>query len=79
MKKDAVFIFSEEQLGYSFSDSHPFNQKRILLTLDLLKKSGAIQDSDIIAPRMATDEELLLAHDKKFIDIVKKAGKGELT
>ncbi|WP_399631591.1 acetoin utilization protein AcuC [Sporosarcina sp. SG10008] len=79
MKKDAIFIFSEEQLGYSFSDSHPFNQKRILLTLDLLKKSGAIQDSDIIAPRMATDEELLLAHDKKFIEIVKKAGKGELT
>ena len=27
---------------------------------------------------MATDEELLLAHDAKFIDIVKKAGKGEI-
>ena len=38
MKKDAVFIFSEEQFGYSFSDTHPFNQKRITLTLDLLKE-----------------------------------------
>ncbi len=60
MKKNAVFIYSKEQLGYSFSDSHPFNQKRIVLTLDLLKSSGAITDSDIIAPRIATDEELLL-------------------
>ncbi len=39
MKRNAVFIYSKEQLGYSFSDSHPFNQKRILLTLDLLKSS----------------------------------------
>ena len=77
MKKNAVFIYSEEQLGYSFSDSHPFNQKRIVLTLDLLKSSGIITDSDIIAPRIATDDELLLVHDAKFIDIVKRAGKGE--
>ncbi|MHA6260378.1 acetoin utilization protein AcuC [Sporosarcina sp. CAU 1771] len=76
MKKDAVFIYSKEQLDYSFSDSHPFNQKRLTLTLDLLKKMGSISDSDIVAPRMATDQELLLNHDAKFIDIVKKAGKG---
>ena len=78
MKKEAVFIFSQEQLKYSFSDTHPFNQKRILLTLDLLRKAQAIDDADILAPRIATEEELLLAHDKKFMDIVKKAGKGEL-
>ncbi len=48
--KDAVFIFSEEQLSYSFSDTHPFNQKRIVLTLDLLTKMDAITDEDIIKP-----------------------------
>ncbi|MFC5590427.1 acetoin utilization protein AcuC [Sporosarcina soli] len=78
MKKDAVFIYSEDQLNYSFSDTHPFNQKRIILTLDLLKKMQAISDEDIIPPRIATEEELLLAHDVKFIEIVKKASKGEL-
>ncbi|KXH87562.1 acetoin utilization protein AcuC [Sporosarcina sp. HYO08] len=76
--KDAVFIFSEDQLSYSFSDTHPFNQKRIVLTLDLLKKTGAIQNADIVTPRIATDEELLLAHDPAYIEIVKKAGRGEL-
>lgn len=79
MKKEAVFIYSKEQLGYSFSDTHPFNQQRIVLTLDLLKKMGAITDEDIIAPRIATDEELLLAHESKYIEIVKKAGRGEIS
>lgn len=79
MSKNAVFIFSEEQLGYSFSDTHPFNQKRILLTLDLLKSIDAITEDNIIPPRMATDEELLLVHDPKFIEIVKQAGKGFIT
>lgn len=79
MKKNAVFIFSEDQLSYSFSDEHPFNQKRIMLTLDLLRNSNAIREEDIIPPRIATDEEILLVHDEKFVDIVKKAGKGEVS
>lgn len=79
MRKNAVFIYSEDQLDYSFSEDHPFNQKRIVLTIDLLKKIGAIHDTDIIAPRIATDEELLLVHDSKFVDIVKKASNGEIT
>lgn len=79
MKKEAVFIYSEEQLTYSFAEDHPFNQKRIVLTLDLLKESGAIEDVDIIAPRTATDEELRLIHDEKLIEMVKRAGRGEVT
>lgn len=79
MKQEAVFIYSDKQLGYSFSDTHPFNQKRIVLTMDLLKKYGALSNEDIIAPRTATDEELLLVHDSTFIDIVKRAGKGLVT
>jgi acetoin utilization protein AcuC len=79
MKKDAVFIYSKDQLNYSFSDTHPFNQKRIDLTLDLLIKIGAINDTDIITPRIATDDELLLAHDAEFIEVVKQASRGNVT
>lgn len=73
MKKNAVFIFSENQLGYKFSDTHPFNQKRLTLTVDLLKEMNALSLSDIVAPRTATEEELSLVHDTQYIDIVKKA------
>lgn len=79
MKKKAAFIYSPEQLGYKFSDTHPFNHKRLTLTIDLLKNMNALDDSVIVPARIATDEELLLAHDPKYIDIVKKAGHGEIS
>lgn len=74
-----TFIYSPEQLGYKFSESHPFNHKRLNLTMDLLQRIGAIDETQIIPPRMATDEEIALAHDPAYIEIVKKAGHGELT
>lgn len=73
MKKNAVFVFSEDQLGYKFSDTHPFNQKRLTLTVDLLMKMNALSLTDIVTPRIATDEELSLVHDPGYIEIVKKA------
>lgn len=79
MTRQASFVFSPDQLNYEFSETHPFNQKRIILTKDLLHSIGAIEPDEIVVPRTATDEELLLAHDAKYIDIVKKASKGEVS
>lgn len=72
VEKNAVFIYSDNQLGYKFSDTHPFNQKRLTLTVDLLNELGALNKADIVEPRIATDEEILLGHDSKYMDIVKK-------
>ena len=79
MMRNAAFIFSQEQQSYRFSSDHPFNQKRLDLTFDLLNKCNAIIKEDIFAPRMATDEELLLIHDKDFVNAVKLASVGELS
>ncbi|RFU68748.1 acetoin utilization protein AcuC [Peribacillus saganii] len=79
MKKKAVFVYSDEQLTYKFNDEHPFNQKRLQLTLDLLEKHNAIHPYDIVPPRMATDEELQLIHDPDFVNAVKLAGEGKLS
>jgi len=79
VKKEAVFIYSDDLLNYRFSKDHPFNQKRLQLTLDLLKRSNFIQDEDIVAPRIATDEELELVHDPAYIKAVKAASIGELS
>ena len=75
----AVFVYSEELLKYRFSQEHPFNQKRLKITLDLLQKSKLIEDRHIIPPRMATDEELQLIHDPNYILAVKMAGQGLLS
>ncbi|WAA10104.1 acetoin utilization protein AcuC [Fervidibacillus albus] len=79
MNDKFAFIFSPDLLNYKFRQGHPFNQKRIELTIDLLKEIGALSSNQIIPPKMATDEELLLVHDPSFIDAVKKAGNGKLS
>ncbi|TDL97718.1 acetoin utilization protein AcuC [Macrococcus brunensis] len=72
------YVYTEELLKYRFSDQHPFNQMRLVLTTDLLKKLGVLYDDEIVAGRKATDEELALVHHAGYIDAVKAASKNEL-
>ncbi|TYS69092.1 acetoin utilization protein AcuC [Sutcliffiella horikoshii] len=76
--KKAVFVYSDDFQTYKFNENHPFNQLRVKLTYDLLQKSNLLSSQDIVPPRMATDEELALIHDPRYIEAVKLAGKGLL-
>ncbi|KHF39651.1 acetoin utilization protein AcuC [Halalkalibacter okhensis] len=78
MKKDAVFIFSNEQLAYRFNEKHPFNHLRLQLTYDLLTSLQALDANVILPPRLATDSEIALIHDEAFIEAVQSASKGLL-
>ncbi|MDG5787026.1 acetoin utilization protein AcuC [Evansella sp. AB-P1] len=77
MMEESAFIYSPEQLNYKFSNEHPFNQKRLIITKDLLIKLNALHSNQIFPARMATDEELLLIHDKEYIEAVKAASLGK--
>lgn len=74
----SAFIYSDDFRGYSFNPDHPFNQLRVTLTYDLLQKSGFISPSQVISPRMATDEEIAFIHTEEYINAVKLAGEGKL-
>ena len=76
--KEASFVYSPEMQGYKFNDTHPFNQRRLQLTVDLLEQIGALKLENCIKPRMATDEELMLVHDEDYIQAIKQAGEGKL-
>lgn len=78
MNDKSVFIYSDELLQYKFNQSHPFNQKRLQITKDLLQIIGALPKEEIIPPRIASDEEIQLVHDVRYINAVKKAGSGLL-
>lgn len=71
MTKPPVFIYDEQETGYRFNEEHPFNQKRLTLTVDLLRKAGALPDCSIIAPAAATDEQLLSIHSAEYVNAVK--------
>jgi acetoin utilization protein AcuC len=78
MKDRLAFIYSEELLNYKFNNHHPFNQFRLKLTVDLLKRINALDLEHIVPPRMATETELALIHDAGYIEAVKMAGWGQL-
>ncbi|WP_186578356.1 acetoin utilization protein AcuC [Aquibacillus kalidii] len=79
MTCSSVFIYSDQFKNYKFNDDHPFNQLRVTLTKQLLEDSGKLSCRDIISPRKATEEELLLIHDHSYIEAVKRASKGLLS
>lgn len=78
MSRNARLVYSPEYTRYYFHDEHPFNQRRLLLTHDLMSAYGLLQDSDILPPRMATDEELALVHDQRYIDFVREQGHSDI-
>lgn len=79
MNGKSGFVYSDDFTTYRFRDDHPFNQMRVVLAKELLEATGALNESHFISPRIATDNELALAHSRTYIEAVKKAGAGLLT
>lgn len=76
MCKTAVF-FGKELANYSFGESHPFNSNRIysfwskFTSLNLHKSTKITIEN----PYIASEDDLLEFHDKKYIDKVKEYSK----
>lgn len=77
--KEATFVFSPSFQTYQFNQDHPFNQLRVYLTYDLLQKMKTLTEDEIVAPRMATLEELKLVHTADYIQAVQRASEGKLS
>jgi acetoin utilization protein AcuC len=70
--KKPILIYTDELLGYRFNSKHPFNQKRLHIVKDLLEAFGFLSSDQVMAPRLATDEEIHLIHESTYVDMVKK-------
>jgi acetoin utilization protein AcuC len=71
MKPNALFIFDEHETAYRFHDTHPFNQKRLTLTVDLLRKAGALHAVQFQPPSSANEMQLKLIHSSEYVEAVK--------
>lgn len=72
-----AFVWDDALAQYRFTATHPMNPRRLQLTLELIRRFGLIDDSQIVAPRSASDDELLLAHAPELIDAVRRASAGK--
>ncbi len=69
-----ALVFSREFAAYSFGPFHPLRPERQILTYELIKELGLLdnQNVSVLTPRMATMDELKLFHTKEYIDRVKE-------
>lgn len=70
----SAFVYSPDYLAYKLSDEHPLNPIRLALTESLIEASGLLDGPDVfrVAPRPATDDEILYAHDRPYVERVRE-------
>ena len=75
-----AFVYTDDFVGYRLSETHPLQQKRLLMTHRLLDAYGAFdrQDSDCLAPNPATREDLLTVHSPDYLDAIVALSRGEI-
>lgn len=73
-----AFIYSDEFLKFDYGPTHPFKIFRLKLTYELIKAYGllSLPHAQYIQARKAEEEELLMFHDKEYIDVLKAANVG---
>ncbi len=77
--KNAV-LYNKELERYSFGEGHPFTGERFTLFFEFFKsRFSKFNDKfAILSPSLASDEELYLVHDEKYIKIIEAASRGEM-
>lgn len=76
MSAGAMFVYSEAYQGYRFGDDHPFNPRRLIWAVDLIRALDLLHEGEMLAPREATREDLLRAHTASYVDMVERLSRG---
>ena len=72
MSGPVALVYGEELMRHQLSDEHPLQPIRVKLAVDLIRSTGLIEHSHLLAPRPATIAELELVHSPEYVDLVRK-------
>lgn len=73
MTGKSSLIYSEDYLKYQFGPAHPFQPVRGKMTLDILREKGVFHDKvEVVEPKPATVNDLLLVHSREYVEFVKR-------
>ena len=68
----ASVVWDEGYLAYDFG-AHPMNPVRLEFTIDLARSLGVLDRVEMIAPVIATDDDLLRIHGRDYLNAVRTA------
>jgi acetoin utilization protein AcuC len=73
----AALVWDPGFTFYRFRPDHPFNPKRLDLTVSLIEEMGLLGgDLRMVPPPVASDEELTRVHSAEYVEAVKRLGRG---
>ncbi|MDI2132913.1 acetoin utilization protein AcuC [Yinghuangia seranimata] len=75
MSRAVQLLWDDRMTGYDFGAWHPMKPVRLRLTIDLVRAFGldAADGLTVLAPPVATDEQLRLVHTADYIAAVRRA------
>jgi acetoin utilization protein AcuC len=76
MGKLASVVWGNSLLGYDMGEDHPFNPVRLDRTVRLAAALGVLDGVELIAPRLASENEVELVHDPGYVAAVRVAPTG---
>ena len=69
-----AIVYTDRIQGYDFGPGHPFRSDRYINFMNLLR--AKVKGFDEVMPRRASDQELMLVHDRSYIDSLVAESKG---
>ncbi len=74
-----AFIYTDEFSRFDYGDSHPLKMFRLVLTYELIKAYGllSLPDTRFVHSKAASDKELCLFHESKYIECLKSVNEGK--
>ncbi|MCA1847324.1 MAG: acetoin utilization protein AcuC, partial [Actinobacteria bacterium] len=71
--------YGDDAPRYDHGPQHPLRFARVALTRDLIHAYGIVDGTRVTetVARDALDDELLLVHTERYIEVVRRAGRGE--
>jgi len=67
-------VWEERFLDYDFGPQHPLRPVRVKLTYELIRSKGILHQGsvEVIKPRLASREEILLFHEEEYVRLVEQ-------
>ncbi|MCS7264019.1 MAG: acetoin utilization protein AcuC [Armatimonadetes bacterium] len=76
MAQRVVFIDTKPFWDFDYGPTHPLKMWRLKLTQELQRAFGLLEQVEIVEPRMATDEEVLVFHEPNYLEALASADEG---
>ncbi len=79
MNREAAFVYNNDLSRHVLRSDHPMKPVRLQHTYELLEAYNAFdgENSTLVEPRPATDEEICALHDLEYVEAVKSFSRGE--